>query len=239
MRRLASLLTRPVEPFVLLESGIEIVPRISPRARRVTLKVDPAEGCVELVMPPRASLRSARSFAERHEGWIRQRLASLPPRVSFADGAIIPLRDKPTTIRHLPAMRGTAWLEDGQLCVAGAEPHLARRVRDFLIAEARQTLGERVRHLALRIDARVGRISIRDQRTRWGSCSPDGRMTFSWRLVLAPPGVLDYVVAHEVAHLVHLHHGPRFWRLVERLMPEMRHWRGWLRRNGGRLLRYG
>lgn len=212
---------------------------MNPRARRVTLKVDPAGGRVELVLPPRTSLRAARSFAEQQEGWIRQRLAALPPRVPFADGAAIPLGGREMIIRHRPAARGTAWIDVDEIHVAGAAPHVARRVRDFLIAEARRTLGAKARALAVTVDRRVLRITIRDTRTRWGSCSPDGRLAFSWRLILAPPEVIDYIVAHEVAHLVHLHHGPRFWRLVEQLMPGAKQWRRWLGRHGNRLLRYG
>lgn len=229
----------PPQPFRLGDTDIEIVPRVQPRARRVSLKVDAAAGRIELVIPPRASFKAARAFAEAQEGWIRGRLAALPARVPFADGAVIPFRGGDLTIRHRPGARGTAWIEGAELLVAGTAPHMARRVRDFLIAEARRALGDKARALAARVERRVARVTIRDTRTRWGSCSPDGRLAFSWRLIMTPPEVIDYIVAHEVAHLVHLHHGPRFWRLVEELMPGARQWRRWLIRHGNGLLRYG
>jgi predicted metal-dependent hydrolase len=112
-------------------------------------------------------------------------------------------------------------------------------VTDFLRHEARRELSARAGEKAQRIARRPGRISIRDTQSRWGSCSSDGDISFSWRLILAPEPVLDYVVAHEVSHLVHLDHGPRFWALVEKLAAEVAGPRRWLRRNGGALLRYG
>lgn len=229
----------PPAPFQLGDTGIEIVPRVNPRARRVSLKVDAAARRIELVMPPRASFKAARAFAEGQEGWIRARLAALPARVPFADGAVIPFCGSDLTVRHRPEARGAAWIEGTELLVAGTPPHMARRVRDFLIAEARRAMGDKARVLAARVERKVACITIRDTRTRWGSCSPDGRLAFSWRLIMAPPEVIDYIVAHEVAHLVHLHHGPQFWRLVEELMPGARQWRRWLTRHGNGLLRYG
>lgn len=239
MKRLAELFARKVEPFLLGDSDIEIVPRHQPRARRIALKVDPADGRVRLVIPPRASLAAARRFAEENEGWIRRRLAALPRRIPFADGAVIPFCGRELTISHRPEARGTVWIENDRLCVAGGQAHLARRVRDFLVAQARRILGEKARVMAASVDRRVHCVTIRDPRTRWGSCSRDGRLAFSWRLVLAPPEVLDYIVAHEVAHLVHLHHGPSFWRQVQAFMPGMTRWRRWLGRHGGELLRFG
>lgn len=229
----------PPQPFLLGDSGIEIVPRVHPRARRVSLKVDAAAGRIELVMPPRASFKAARAFAEAQEGWIRARLAALPAHVPFADGTVIPFRGADLTIRHRPEARGVAWIEGAELLVAGTAPHVTRRVRDFLVTEARRALGDKARVLAERVGRKIARVTIRDTRTRWGSCSPDGRLAFSWRLIMTPPDVIDYIVAHEVAHLVHLHHGPKFWRLVEELMPGARQWRRWLARHGNGLLRYG
>ena len=137
-------------------------------------------------------------------------------------------------------MRGTVWLEAGEIHVAGRAEHLARRLRDWLMAEIRRQLTPLVHAKAARVERLVKSISVRDSRTRWGSCGPDGGLSFSWRLVLAPPEVLDYLVAHEVAHLVHKNHSPRFWALAERLCDgPMDPPRAWLKANGGTLLQYG
>jgi predicted metal-dependent hydrolase len=117
--------------------------------------------------------------------------------------------------------------------------HLARRVRDYLVAQARSELASRARRLAARIGHNVARVSVRDTKSRWGSCSGRGNLSFSWRLILVPEPVIDYVVAHEVAHLAEMNHGPRFWRLVESLSPDSAAPRAWLKRHRNRLLSYG
>ena len=131
------------------------------------------------------------------------------------------------------------WIEGTEILVTGDAAHLARRVRDHLRERARCELLARARRLADSIERKVARLSIRDTRTRWGSCSSTGNLCFSWRLVFAPEDVIDYVVAHEVAHLVHINHGKRFWRLVERLSPGAERQRLWLNRNRAQLLRIG
>jgi predicted metal-dependent hydrolase len=123
--------------------------------------------------------------------------------------------------------------------ISGGPAHAPRRLRDWLEAEARKDLDERVRWHAANIGVRPRALTLRDQKSRWGSCSSTGRLSFSWRLILAPPPVLDYVAAHEVAHLVEMNHGARFWRLVKRTMPDMDKARMWLRENGTELHRYG
>ncbi len=142
-------------------------------------------------------------------------------------------------MRHRPDERGNVWLEDSEIHVAGRVEHLPRRLTDWLRGQARDDLVPRAQALSTRVDRPIRRISVRDQKTRWGSCSPAGDVAFSWRLVLAPPAVLDYVVAHEIAHLVHAHHGPRFWNLVRKLAAEVDEPRAWLGRHGGQLVRYG
>jgi predicted metal-dependent hydrolase len=186
------------------------------------------------------SLGVALRFAETQAGWIAARLKRMPARRPFVDGAEVPLFGVPHRIRHWPQARGTVWLEAGEIHVAGHAEHLSRRLRDWLIAEIRQRLIPLAHAKAARIERIVKRVSVRDSHTRWGSCGPDGGLAFSWRLVLAPPEVLDYLVAHEVAHLVHKNHGPRFWALTERLCEgPMAGPRAWLRANGETLLQYG
>ena len=212
----------------------------SPRARRVSLRVDIAHRRILLTAPMRMSRANAVGFATAQAGWIAARLKRLPERRPFIDGAEVPVFGVPHFIRHRADRRGTVWREDGEIHVAGQAEHLARRLRDWLTAELRGELVPRVHHKAGRVERPVKRITLRDSRSRWGSCGPDGGLSFSWRLVFAPPSVLDYLVAHEVAHLVHHNHGPRFWALAETLCDgPMAEPRAWLRINGGTLLQYG
>jgi predicted metal-dependent hydrolase len=214
------------------------------RARRYTLRINAGSREVILTMPPRGSMREAKAFAHKHGGWIAARLRRLPVAAPFTDGAAIPLRGVEHRIVHCPRRRGSVWLEAGpegepQICVAGDAPHVARRVGDFLRREAQRDLAEASHRAAAQLDVRVKRISVRDQSSRWGSCSTTGVLSYSWRLILAPPFVLDYLAAHEVAHLIEMNHSARFWRLVHRIYPDADRAKAWLDVHGADLHRYG
>jgi predicted metal-dependent hydrolase len=227
--------------ILALPSGGEtaLALRRSARARRILLRIDEATGEVELVLPRRAAIRDGLAFAEARADWIEDKLGGLPPAVPFRAGTVLPLIGAPLLLdRPLNGAKRTRRVGD-RLEVPGAEPEFAARVKRWLIAEARREIGARAELLARRVERPVTRLSIRDPATRWGSCSATGALSFSWRLVLAPPRVLDYVIAHEVAHLREMNHGKRFWRLVADLVGEPKAERAWLTRNGGRLRRYG
>lgn len=210
------------------------------RSRRASLRVDPANRRIVLTAPLRMARGTAVGFAEAQAGWIAARLRRLPERRPFVDGAEVPLFGKPHRVRHRSDVRGTVWCEDGEIHVAGRPEHLPRRLKDWLTAELRVHLVPLVHAKAARAERTVKRITVRDTRSRWGSCGPDAAMSFSWRLVLAPPEVLDYLVAHEVAHLVHLNHGPRFWTLARALCDgPIEGPQAWLKANGETLLQYG
>jgi predicted metal-dependent hydrolase len=211
--------------------------RPSRRAKRIILRIDPV-GTVTLVVPRRTSRDEAVAFARSKAEWLQDRLAALPEQVPFNDGAQLPLLGRTHRIRH-DTHSHSVRIGRGEIVVAGEAAHLPRRVADFLRREARRECAERARRLARRLGLNVARISIRDPKSRWGSCSHKGHLSFSWRLIFAPEWVLDYVIAHEVAHLIEMNHGPRFWRLVERLYPDSVRPREWLRRHGTRLHRYG
>lgn len=231
----------PAEISVRLPDGAtaRLPVRRSARARRITLRLLERRGAIELVLPRRASLRAGRRFAEEKAGWIGARLAALPPPVRFVEGAEIAVMGAPLLLRAGAASRGGATRVGAILCVLGPPDEFAARVERWLRAEARRVIAPRVACKAEAAGARAGRIAIRDSETNWGSCSARGNLSFSWRLVMAPPYVLDYVVAHEVAHLVHLHHGPAFWRLVDSLTGARAAARRWLRANGAALKRHG
>jgi len=213
--------------------------RESARARRMTLRVDPARGLIQVVVPAGLAEREAVRFVDRHVAWVRTRLAALPPERPFVDGAVVPVLGRDHVIRHDPGHRGGGRREDGVIRVGGGPEHTARRVRDLLTAEARRLLTERAHALAATLGARIGGVTVRDTRSRWGSCSATGRLSFSWRLILTPEPVFHYVVAHEVAHLLVMNHSPRFWSQVARLTPDAGRARAWLRGHGAELLRFG
>ena len=218
--------------------------RRHPAARRYTLRVREARRDVVLTMPPRGSLAQAKRFAEKNVEWIATRLRRLPRATPFAPGEMIPLRGVPHRLAHRASARGPAWTEiaaDGTplLCVAGGAAHIGRRVRDFLKREARRDLLAASRRYATMLGVSIRAVSLRDTASRWGSCSQSGSLSFSWRLVLAPVFVLDYLAAHEVAHRVELNHSKRFWRAVEKIFPEWRRAEAWLHAHGNSLYRYG
>ena len=213
--------------------------RRNARARRVSLRIDPRGGGVIVTLPPRAGRAAGMALLMDHAAWVAARLAALPGAVAFADGAEVPLNGQPARIRHVPRGRGGAWLEAGEIRVAGEPEFLPRRVADFLRAEARRRLAPLAVAKAASAGLTPRRVTVKDTRSRWGSCAPDGTLMFCWRLVMAPPDVQDYVVAHEVAHLAHMNHGPRFWALVDRLTPHTEAGIAWLHANGAGLLRVG
>ena len=218
-------------------------------ARRFTLRVRTATRDVVLTMPPRSSIAGARSFAEAHAAWIGARLEHLPKPMAFGAGEVVPIRGINHIIVRKPHERGTAWIEPGrksvgasmlpQLCVAGGPEHVARRVKDFLIREAKRDLETAVMRYAAKIGVAPRRITLRDTTSRWGSCSSTGSLNFSWRLVMAPSFVLDYLAAHEVAHLLYMNHSPAFWKVVGKLTKEVDRGEAWLKANGAGLLRFG
>jgi predicted metal-dependent hydrolase len=213
--------------------------RRSARARRVSLRIDPRAGAVVVTLPLRAGRRQGLDLLQTHSAWVMDRLSALPPAAPFTPGAVVPVGGRPHRIVHLPEARGIPRLSDGVLEVPGDAVHVPRRVADFLRAEARRRITPLVLAKAALLERRVPRITIKDTRSRWGSCAPDGSLAFSWRLVMAPAEVLDYVVAHEAAHLVHMNHGPRFWALCARLSVHEAPAKAWLAAHGARLLRYG
>lgn len=244
----ALLYRRPTEPQaieVVFDRSIYLVRlRRHRQARRYTLRIQAATREVVLTMPPRGSVKEAREFAEKHGGWIATRLERLPEAAPFAHGTVVPLRGLAHRIVHRRGARGTVWSEldpygNRLLCVAGEAPHVERRVADFLKREAKRDLEVAVHRYADKIGVTFRRVSVRDQSSRWGSCSTTGVLSFSWRLILAPRYVLDYLAAHEVAHLVEMNHSARFWRLVLRMCPDTHRAKVWLDVHGTDLHRYG
>jgi predicted metal-dependent hydrolase len=223
----------------LLAPGVttDVRVRRNPRARRISVRVDASDGAIALTVPWHTPVEEGLRFARRQGDWLRARLAAVPARVEFADGAAFEFLGATLNVRHA---KGRLTRHEGDtLLVGGAPEFVSRRVRDWLKAQARTLLTAKAHALATRVGRKVKAVRIADPRTRWGSAASDATLAFSWRLVLAPPEVLDYVVAHEVAHLHHMNHGPQFWALVGELAGDVTAPRAWLAANGAKLLRHG
>jgi predicted metal-dependent hydrolase len=217
--------------------SVEVTTRLNPRARRLIVKVHPSTGEVTVIAPSQRALERAMEFARGQSGWIAGQLARVPARIALDVGAKIPFRGR----EHL-VVRGESGLvtvAGDRIAVNGRDEHVPRRLLDYLKREARRMMEERTLEYAAKIDAKVRRVSVRDTASRWGSCSANKTISYCWRLILAPDFVRDYVVAHEVAHLREMNHGPKFWALVRGLVPDIEAPQRWLRKNGTALHRYG
>ncbi|SDG44470.1 hypothetical protein SAMN05216241_11320 [Limimonas halophila] len=231
-------MTREVHQLDLGDRTVPLLVASHPNAKRIGLRVDRGDGRVRVTIPRGARVADGLRFAKARTAWLRRHLDAIPETVPLVDGTRVPVLGREHVIRHEPDGRFGVRREDGVLRVSGAADHVPRRVTDHLKREARAAIRPQVQAYAARIGHTPGRISVRDTRSRWGSCSARGELSFSWRLVLAPEPVLTYLVVHEVAHLRHRDHGPGFWSLVRGLMPEADAQRRWLRENGSRLFAY-
>jgi len=240
---------RPSEEIHIEGLATPVEVRRHPAARRMTLRVSRTRRSVVVTLPMSCDLQQAGRFLSSHIDWVRERLVAVPEPQPFRDGGLIPLRGEPHRIRFEGPVRGpavrvaaaTACATDRHplILVRGHLDHAPRRLAAWLTCEARRDLEARVAFHAGRLAVRYGRLTVRDQSSRWGSCSSNGNLSFSWRLIMAPTLVLDYVAAHEVAHLREMNHGRRFWALVAQTMPAMAEARRWLDVYGLDLHRYG
>jgi len=223
-------------------AAVALVVRRHPQARRLILRLDEHGTGAVVTIPSYASFQDGVDMAARKVGWIKRQLVKRPQTVELRDGVEVPYLGAPHLIRHTPTGRGVRRMGETPIAVievSGRTEHLNRRLTDWLKAQARHEISARAHEKARSIDKRVTGISIRDTRSRWGSCGSTGTLNFSWRLVLAPEHVLDYVVAHEIAHLVHRDHGAGFWALTDSLTARMDEARSWLNAFGRDLHRYG
>jgi predicted metal-dependent hydrolase len=218
---------------------IPLVVRRNRQARRVVLRIDIEAGGIALTLPGRTALAEGLALAHERADWVLRCLDKLPARIPFADGAILPILGNELAIRHAPQTRHGVQRIDDELFVSGGSEHLPRRVGDWLKREAKREIATRAQPMAERIERTIAGLTVRDTRSRWGSCTPDGKLSFCWRLILTPEWVLDYVVAHEVAHLAHLNHGPKFWATVKSLGVKPEQARAWLDVHAERLQRIG
>lgn len=213
--------------------------RVDGRAKRISIKVDRVGGGITLTAPSRAMLPEARRFLKSRSQWVEARKAESVKRTPFADGAAIPVHGRLREIIHDPSAPDPVRLTETAIIVSGTAELLPTLLTNFFKAEARRALKEASERHAATLGKTIAGLTIRDQKTRWGSCSSSGKLSFSWRLAMAPPYVLEYLAAHEAAHLRHMNHGPKFWNLVASLDPNWRKAEDWLKRHGPNLRRYG
>lgn len=210
--------------------------RRSKRARRLSLRVSQLDGRVTMTLPLRTPVREAQVFASEKEGWIRQALEQRPAAVRPVIGGQVLFEGREVDV--VVGMGRVARIKDGQITVPDNPERAPMRIAAFLKLTARMRLREASDRYVAALGISYGRISIRDTRSRWGSCSSEGNLMYSWRLIMAPPKVLDYVAAHEVAHLIEMNHSADYWRVVAGIYPDYKAPRLWLRKNGQMLHRY-
>lgn len=228
--------------LTLAEGPVRVAVRVNARAKSYRLALS-ARGAPVLTVPAAGRWPEAQAFLMRHRGWLAARLEKRDAVPGFAAGEIIPLRGVPHRIVSVSSLRGVVRVVEGpdgpELHVPGGADHLKRRLTDWLRQQAQADLAARCAVHAQTLGVEIAAIRLRDQTTRWGSCSSARTLNFNWRLVLAPAFVLDYVAAHEVAHILEMNHAPAFWNTVRRALPDYETGRGWLKLHGQGLMAMG
>lgn len=213
------------------DPAVEVLLRRSARARRLSLRVSGLDGRVTLSVPKSMKLRTAEEFLFDKADWVREHIEGQPKSVAPVVGGIVPVEGRDLAIRPVAPPRRRARLGPDVVEINPALP-VAPQVAGLLKTAARARLAAACDRYASEVGRRYSSLSLRDTRSRWGSCSSAGRLMFSWRLIMAPPEVLDYVAAHEVAHLVEMNHSRAFWDVVAQLCPDYARRRRWLRDHG-------
>jgi predicted metal-dependent hydrolase len=222
--------------------AVPLIARVNRRAKRLIVKVDPVAGEILVTAPSKRTLPEAIRFAHDRSDWIADQLDDRLKARPFVEGMTIPFRGQAHTIINSGRQRAPVEVDVEYLPVirvGGEAAHLNRRLTDWMKRQARAAMVERVDHYCLRLDKKRSAIRIRDTRTRWGSCSSDGVLSFSWRLIMTPPDILDYVAAHECVHLIHMNHSPAFWRQLAALGIDSRKAANWFNDKGAELFSYG
>lgn len=224
-----------------LKVGEEVLPLVIRRhrsAKRICLRYNPTDHAISLTLPRHTRVNDGLVFLMQKSEWLLATLRDMPTKKCIKPGAVIPLLGKRVRVKHEETLRRKWILKDDILSVGGPRDEFAERVTEALKKIASVTLTNLAERDATRISRKVARVSVRDTRSRWGSCSSTARLSFSWRLIFAPREVMEYVVAHEVAHLRHMNHSPAFWNVVAVLCPEFEAAKDWLKLHGKDLYRF-
>lgn len=207
--------------------------------KRLTLRFKAATRSFVVTAPWHVSKKEVEQFVQRKADWMQALLKESPAILRFADGASIPVLGNEVRLIKTNAIRGLTYRERDNLYIAGSVQSLSRRVTDWLKAYVRQEMQVIAYAKAAQLGETIRHIQVRDTTSRWGSCTSGGNLSFSWRLVFAPREIMEYVVCHEVAHLVEMNHSPAFWQVVEQLCPDWRNAELWLKKHGVTLYRWG
>ena len=233
-------MSTPTSSELRLPGGTPLTLKVSPRAKVMRLRVDQRTGIVLLTIPRRVSQRRALDWAAGQRQWIEDALAAVAPTLAIGPGTTLPIEGAPHVVDWDPSRPRRIAIEDGRLVAGGPEEGLEARILRWLKLRARDVLSQETAFYAARAGRRAARVAVGDPLSRWGSCSSTGGIRYSWRLILAPDYVRRATVAHEVAHRVHMNHGPQFHALVAELFEaDPTPARAWLRRNGAALHRIG
>lgn len=219
-----------------------LIVKHSTRARRLALRLDPAERVVRLTVPRGMSLRKAQAFVEDHYDWIEEKIAALPPAVPYEHGRTLPILGQDRLLEIVEPLRGSRTkieLQPETLHVQTLLEAPAPRIERYLRSLAQENLEALSLEKAARIGKRVRGVTVRDTKSRWGSCAYNGNLSYSWRLIFAPRLAMDYVVAHEIAHLMHLNHSRAFWDICRELSEDYVEGEYWMRNHGHELMRFG
>ncbi len=220
------------------ELGIDLIIKKSAQAKKLTLRIDSKERKPVLTLPKRYSQKKAIEFVSLHKSWIEECLQKLPPSKKFEPEESISLMGKKYILQHCPEKRCGAKIEEDKIIVSGAREFFHRRVCDFCKKTAAKELLKKTKQMAKKIGCHVNHVTIKDTKSRWGSCSSLDNINYNWRIVLAPEFVIDYLIAHEVSHLLHQNHSSDFWDCVYQLYAKAPEGKEWLKAHGKELYIY-
>ncbi|MBQ9236006.1 MAG: M48 family metallopeptidase [Alphaproteobacteria bacterium] len=218
-------------------SGLPLKVVVSARAKRMSLRIDEKSRRPVFTLPRRCSTAKAKAFLDMHHDWIVNMLGRLPPAQRFTDGAEFAFFGAKCRLQHSPQIKGSGFV-DHILHISGDTAFIHRRTIDFLKKQTLEHLSALTLSVAAQLRAKVTGISIKDTRSRWGSCSTSGRICYNWRICMAPIEVINYLVCHEVSHLKHPNHSADFWACVQNLCPDYVQQRAWLKKHGKTLYQY-
>ncbi|MCI5050132.1 MAG: M48 family metallopeptidase [Rickettsiales bacterium] len=228
----------PLTNLIEIDHQVPLVIRRNKRAKRMYLRYNPNDYNFSLTLPQRTRLSEGEKFVQSKRDWIAQTLSKVPQKQQFGTGSILPILGEVCKVRYERQLPGSFALMHQELQVNGRRDQIPTIIQDSLKKIIRNEIKELADYKAQQINRSINRITLRDTCSRWGSCTTEHNLMFSWRLVFAPYEVLDYVVSHEVAHLRHMNHGTAFWRTVEELCPDYLLWKDWLKFHGSDLYRF-
>lgn len=208
-------------------------------AKRLRLKCDPFQRKIFLTHPEGARIKDIDAFFTKAHAWLRQQVSNATSRTDLKHGSTIPILGVNYLIQYQPGEKPDVQVDQGLITVKGDENRLQLVLGKWLRFHALGILKERSQKMATKIGVSIHKIKVRELKSIWGSCAADGSLTYSWRLVMAPAFVLDYICAHEVSHIKERNHGPKFWALVESICPDYKDAKAWLRKEGRILFSYG